>query len=63
MSREALIDQIAAVLVSHDDDGASTFCTCGKRLYTTGSINAVGAMSLRRHRAENIIDALGLDES
>jgi hypothetical protein len=60
MSREDLIDQIAEVLVVHDDNGAS-FCVCGKRLYSTGGVMAEGAMSLRRHRAEQIIAALGLE--
>lgn len=58
---EALIDRIAEVLVAHDDDGASSFCTCGKRLYATGGVSAEGGMSLRRHRAEQIVDALELD--
>lgn len=61
MTREEYVDRIAAVLVAHDCAEYASFCMCGKRLYAVDGLNGEGAMSMRRHRAEAIVDALGLD--
>jgi hypothetical protein len=61
MSRDDLVDQVSEVLVAHDEQGGGLFCICGRALHATNGLNGKGATSMRRHRAEMIVDALGLD--
>jgi hypothetical protein len=56
MDREQLIDAIAKVLGAHDCADYATWCICGKKLYT-GDVNQ-SATSMRRHRAEKILETL-----
>lgn len=61
MNREEYIDLITGVLGAHSCADYSAACTCGKRLYNTNlGVDGTGAMTLGRHRAEKILDALGL---
>ena len=65
MDRETMISIICGVLTAHDVSEYATWCCCRKKLYhvNDGGTSGTGAMSLRRHRAECIIDALALDVS
>ena len=60
MDRETMISTICAVLGAHDVAEYATWCCCGKKLYHMGGETSEGAMTLRRHRAECVADALGV---
>lgn len=53
MDREDLIGAVAQVLAVHDYTGYNTHCTCKQKLW--GAENSV---TMRRHRAEKIVDHL-----
>lgn len=54
MGREDLIGAVAAVLASHDTTADySSYCICRQKLWGTED-----SVTMRRHRAEKIIDHL-----